>query len=167
MWVLLIILVVLALAGTSLASGFSLPSSGGTSAPPDTPLVPPGFPVNPTGVKVYTSDGSITGSAITPDPSTWPGDDNLWNVCTAIALAEGYNLGPGTAPYDLNNPGDLGPGDEHGEKTAGAAQPHGGSLIIVFAVAEGGWRALRMCSVDWIRTGLRRILDESLSTIRS
>lgn len=98
---------------------------------------------NETGVNVYSSDGSVTGSPISNDPSTWPGDDRLWNVCTAVAYAEGYNMGKGTAPYDLNNPGDLSPGDEGGQATAGGPQVHDGSAIVCFATAEDGWRALR------------------------
>lgn len=90
----------------------------------------------------YVSDGSITGALITADPATWPGSNPIWNICTAVALAEGYNLGPGTAPYDLNNPGDLSPGDEAGQATAGPPQTHGGSEIIFFNVVEGGFLAL-------------------------
>jgi hypothetical protein len=97
---------------------------------------------NDTGVSLYQSDGSLTGSVITSDPTTWPGSDKVWNICTAIALAEGYNLGVGCAPYDLNNPGDLSPGDEDGQPTCGGAQQHGGSAVIVFCTAEGGWSAL-------------------------
>jgi hypothetical protein len=96
----------------------------------------------------YNSDSSLTGAPITNDPSTWPGvslgyaNGNVWNICAAVALAEGYNGGPGVAPYDLNDPGDLSPGDEAGQATAGAPQAHGGSEIIFFATAEGGWIAL-------------------------
>ena len=96
---------------------------------------------NDTGVNVAGSDGSLTGAAITNDSATWPGDDKVWNICAAIAIAEGYN-GAGNASFQLNNPGDLSPGDEHGEATSGAAQWHGGSYVIQFATAEGGWRAL-------------------------
>jgi hypothetical protein len=96
---------------------------------------------NDTGVVVYNSDSSLTGSQITADPSTWPGDDKIWNICAAVAIAEGYNLGDGAAPFDLNNPGDLSPGDEDGQRTNGS-QPHGGSFVIVFQLAEGGWTAL-------------------------
>lgn len=91
----------------------------------------------------YKSDGSLTGAVITQNPSTWPGADAYDAICTAIALAEGYNQGPGTAPYDLNNPGDLSPGDEHGQPTCGAAQYHGGSNVIFFCTVEAGWTALR------------------------
>ena len=94
------------------------------------------------------SDQSLTGQFITPDPSTWPGasdlypNANVWNICAAVALAEGFNLGPGTAPYDLNNPGDLSPGDEAGQPTSGPPQVHDGSSIVCFATAEGGFTAL-------------------------
>jgi hypothetical protein len=96
----------------------------------------------------YNSDGSLTGSAITNDPTTWPGaqaaypNAAVWDICTAVALAEGYNGGPGVAPYDLNNPGDLSPGDEAGQAVAGPPQSHGGSSIIDFATVEGGFVAL-------------------------
>jgi hypothetical protein len=96
----------------------------------------------------YNSDSSLTGAPITNDPSTWPGamlgyaNGQIWNICAAVALAEGYNGGIGVAPYDLNNPGDLSPGDEAGQETAGLPETHGGSTIICFATAEGGWIAL-------------------------
>lgn len=86
---------------------------------------------------------SVPMSQITEDPRTWPNGDAIGNVCHAIALAEGYNLGPGHAPYDCNNPGDLSPGDEHGFATAGPAQWHGGSYVIHFRTAQDGWGALR------------------------
>lgn len=89
--------------------------------------------------------GELTESAgITPDPATWPRGDRLWDICRAIAHAEGYDRGPGTAPWDLNNPGDLSPGDEHGYGTAGPAEFHGGSYIIHFATPADGWNALRL-----------------------
>lgn len=103
---------------------------------------------NDTGMTVSNSDQSLTGSYIAPDPSTWPGatplypDQSVWNICTAVALAEGFNQGVGTAPYDLNNPGDLSPGDESGQAVAGPPQVHDGSSIIMFATCEGGFIAL-------------------------
>lgn len=103
---------------------------------------------NETGVTVSNSDQSLTGSFITSDPATWPGasvqypNDKVWNICTAVALAEGFNRGPGAAPYDLNNPGDLSPGDEAGQATGGPPQQHDGSSIICFATCEGGFIAL-------------------------
>lgn len=74
-------------------------------------------------------------------PSTWPTGDRIWDVCRAIAHAEGYDVA-GTAPANLNNPGDLSPGDEHGYATAGPAEFHGGSYIIHFATPQDGWGAL-------------------------
>jgi hypothetical protein len=91
---------------------------------------------------MHTSDGSLTGSQITQDPSTWPNSDKIWTVCKAVANAEGYYRGAGTAPFDLNNPGDLSPGDEAGQQTCGNPQHHDGSAIVHFCTAEGGWRAL-------------------------
>lgn len=96
----------------------------------------------------HNSDGSLTGSEITSDQNTWPGASNaypngsVWDIVTAVALAEGYNGGSGVAPYDLNNPGDLSPGDEQGQAVAGPPQNHDGSEIIDFATAEGGFIAL-------------------------
>jgi hypothetical protein len=101
-----------------------------------------------TNVGTFNSDGSLTGSPITNDPSTYPGAQPayplgaVWDIVTAVALAEGFNQGNGTAPYDLNNPGDLSPGDEQGQATAGPPQAHGGSNIIFFATVEGGFIAL-------------------------
>jgi hypothetical protein len=83
-------------------------------------------------------------NSITADPSTWPQGDRIWDVCRAIAAAEGYDQGRGAAPFDLNNPGDLSPGDEHGFATVGPAEFHGGSSIIHFAKPADGWNALRL-----------------------
>lgn len=138
------LLVVLAILYVVISPGSSPGSVGSssTSLPGLGGLI---FPVqnsgNDSGVAVYNSDGTLTGSQITADQSTWPGDDRIWNICAAVAIAEGYNLGDGAAPFDLNNPGDLSPGDEDGQRTNGS-QPHGGSFIVVFATAEGGWIAL-------------------------
>jgi hypothetical protein len=87
-----------------------------------------------------TVDG---GSNLAPfqSPDTWPTGDLIWNVCRAIAHAEGYDV-PGKAPQKLNNPGDLSPGDEHGFATAGPAEYHGGSYVIHFATPQDGWDAL-------------------------
>lgn len=107
-----------------------------------------GNPTNETGVVVSKSDQSLTGSFITADPATWPGptpeypNANVWNICAAVARAEGFSEGPGAAPYDLNNPGDLSPGDEAGQAVAGPPQYHDGSSIVCFATCEGGFVAL-------------------------
>lgn len=99
---------------------------------------------NDSGVAQHASDKSLTGAEITERPDSWPGSDTdlIWNIVAAVALAEGYNGGPGVAPYDLNNPGDLSPGDEAGQEIGGAPQVHDGSAIICFALAEGGFQAL-------------------------
>lgn len=76
-----------------------------------------------------------------PTPEAWPSGDPIWDVCNAIALAEGYNV-QSAAPFKLNNPGDLSPGDEHGFRTAGPAEFHGGSYVIHFATPGDGWQAL-------------------------
>jgi len=131
------------------ASGSATPTPAPTTTNKQTTItatvpvsVNPAKPANTSG-NYYRSDGSLTGSAITNDVNTWPGSDAYDAICTAIALAEGYNQGAGTAPYDLNNPGDLSPGDENGQPTCGPAQFHGGSNVIWFCTVENGWTALR------------------------
>ena len=98
---------------------------------------------NTSGGNLYASDQSLTGAAITNDPSTWPGasseypDGPCWNICAAIAFAEGYNEGAGYVPYDLNNPGDI----SDGAATFGSAL-HSGSQVTTFPTAETGWQYL-------------------------
>jgi hypothetical protein len=152
--VMLVIVAILLLVGY--ASGSTSPTAVNVAPNVAPNPTPPG--AAPTGVDMSNSDGSLTGSFITANPSTWPGatpnypDAACWNICAAVALAEGYSGGSGVAPYDLNNPGDLSPGDEAGQATAGPAQYHGGSNVIVFATAEGGWIAL-YTKFENIRTG--------------
>jgi hypothetical protein len=81
-----------------------------------------------------------TGVGITTDTNTWPSGDAVWDICRAIAHAEGYDTNH--AALHLNNPGDLSPGDEHGYPTSGPAEFHDGSNIIHFATAAAGWNAL-------------------------
>lgn len=92
---------------------------------------------NDTGVDVYNSDASLTSTPITEDQSTWPGSDKIWEICAAIAVAEGYDQGAGTVPFDLNNPGDI--SDYAG--TYGS-QKHSGSNVTTFPTAEIGWQKL-------------------------
>jgi hypothetical protein len=147
-------LVFLGLIGVLLASGYAI-GTGTATAAATTPTDDTDNTSNPNVVVTatsngpgYNSDQSLTGSAITNDPSTWPGaqaaypNGSVWDICTAVALAEGYNGGPGVAPYDLNNPGDLSPGDEAGQAVAGPPENHDGSNIIDFATVEGGFVAL-------------------------
>lgn len=92
---------------------------------------------NDTGVNVQKSTGSITGQEITADRNTWPSGDKIWSICQAVAIAEGYNDGPGYVPFDLNNPGDI----SDGASTYGS-QAHSGSNVTTFPDAETGWQWL-------------------------
>jgi len=100
--------------------------------------------------------------AITQDPASWPAGDRVWDVCRAVAMAEGFNDGPGHAPFDLNNPGDLSPGDEAGQATAGPAEFHDGSHIIHFATAAGGFQALYHKFYD-AAAGVSRVYDPAMT----
>lgn len=126
--------------GTPAGVKLSASTGGGGTVTPTANGAKP-IKVNPPGI-FYQSDGSLTGVAITNDAATWPTGDKVWDICNAVATAEGYNQGAGAAPYDLNNPGDLSPGDEGGFATCGQPQFHGGSNIILFCTAEDGWSAL-------------------------
>lgn len=70
---------------------------------------------------------------ITNDPSTWPSGDKIWNICHAIAMAEGYNV-PNSNPYRLNNPGDISDGASQFNQ-----EFHSGSQITHFPDALTGW----------------------------
>src|SRR4029077_5978775 len=144
-------LVILIMFAWALATGTApaatnMSQSGSNVLAPET--ASSSFTGNDTGVDVHASDGSLTGAEITEDVSTWPGaspafpSDKIWNICTAVAKAEGFDQGQGPAPFDLNNPGDLSPGDESGQATNGPAQVHDGSAIIAFSTCEGGFIAL-------------------------
>ena len=78
---------------------------------------------------------------ITNDPRSWPAGDKIWEVCRAIALAEGANIG-GSAPDRLNNPGDLSRGDEQHQAVIGYETLPDGEVAIHFASKEAGWNAL-------------------------
>jgi hypothetical protein len=78
---------------------------------------------------------------ITSNPATWPSGDKVWDVCRAIAFAEGANVA-NTAPDRLNNPGDLSRGDEHGQPVIGYVTLQDGEDAIQFASKEAGWTAL-------------------------
>jgi hypothetical protein len=77
------------------------------------------------------------------NPATWPTGDNLWNVCVAIAFAEGYNVA-NSNPARLNNPGDI----SDGASTYGS-EFHSGSNITHFPNPETGW--------GWLYAKLRNI----------
>lgn len=89
---------------------------------------------------MYQSDSSLTGAPICADRTSWPGmgsSDRIWSLCHACAIAEGYDLGAGHVPFDLNNPGDL----SDGAKTFGCER-HSGSDVTKFPTAEIGWQYL-------------------------
>lgn len=79
---------------------------------------------------------SGTCGAITNDPSTWPTGDSVWDVCRAIAVAEGANI-HGSNPDRLNNPGDISDG-------AGqfGFENHSGSAVTKFPDKQTGWNWL-------------------------
>lgn len=116
--------------------------TAGIDTTPPAPEVPTFSAVPDVGI-TDVSDSTISSmdwtQEITTDPATWPSGDKIWDICRAIARAEGYNTNG--AAFNLNNPGDLSPGDEHGYTTNGAAEWHGGSYIIHFATAADGWNA--------------------------
>ena len=89
---------------------------------------------------------------ITFDPSTWPSGDKVWDVCRAIAIAEGADQ-EGSAPDRYNNPGDLSKGDEHGQAVAGYVKLPDGENLIEFQSKEGGWQAL-YTKINNIRLGI-------------
>lgn len=73
---------------------------------------------------------------ITFDPATWPSGDRVWNVCRAIAHAEGADV-EGSNPDKLNNPGDI----SDGALTYGF-EFHSGSSITKFPDKQTGWKWL-------------------------
>lgn len=80
---------------------------------------------------------------ITNDPATWPTGDAEWDICRAIAVAEGADVA-GSVPDRCNNPGDLSRGDEHGQPVAGYQTNCDGENEIIFASKVAGWNALHI-----------------------
>jgi hypothetical protein len=78
-------------------------------------------------------DDSIT--QITTDPATWPSGDRIWDICRAIATAEGYDSNQ--AAFRNNNPGDISDGaSEFGSEYVD------GSNVTTFPDAPTGWNWL-------------------------
>lgn len=98
---------------------------------------------------------------ITSEVSTWPAGDLVWQVCQAIALAEGANV-PGSAPDRYNNPGDLSQGDEHGQAVLGYITLPDGERLINFASKDGGWQAL-YSKINNIRIGASTVYSPSMT----
>lgn len=82
-----------------------------------------------------TSLDSWRTGGITTDPDTWPSGDAIWDICRAIALAEGYNTNG--AAFKLNNPGDISDGASQYN-----SEFHDGSNITHFPDAVTGWNWL-------------------------
>jgi hypothetical protein len=83
---------------------------------------------------------------ITHDESTWPTGDRVWDVCRAIARAEGANV-EGSNPDRLNNPGDI----SDGRHTYGS-EFHSGSYVTIFPDKVTGWHWL-YAKVERIKEG--------------
>src|ERR1035438_8484085 len=93
------------------ASTFSLPTSllpGGSPSGSSTPTGG-GSSGSPSGSSGSLGGAPVLSCAITNDPSTWPTGDEFWNVCWAIAYAEGAQIA-GSVPDRCNNPGDISDG---------------------------------------------------------
>ncbi len=115
------------------------------SSPADTSVdqspVDEGSPVD-SGVQdtpVTIPDNANAPTGIDPgDRSTWPSGDKIWNICQAIAVAEGYGP-PNHKATITRNPGDMGLGNI-GYGTANESDPN--NKITVFPTHEAGWQAL-------------------------
>lgn len=95
----------------------------------------------------------IGGNLITSDESTWPSGDRVWNVCRAIARAEGANIA-GSNPDRLNNPGDISDGfNQYG------GENHSGSNITKFPDKETGWK--------WLYSKITNAFVNGASTVYS
>jgi hypothetical protein len=80
---------------------------------------------------------------ITHHESTWPTGDKVWNVCRAIARAEGANV-QDSNPDRLNNPGDI----SDGARLYGS-EHHSGSAVTAFPDKVTGWH--------WLYAKIQRI----------
>ena len=98
---------------------------------------------------------------ISSDPATWPTGDQVWDVCRAVALAEGANVA-GDAPDRNNNPGDLSKGDEHGQPIVGYVTLPDGEKAIQFANKTAGWEAL-YTKFNNIRLGISKTFSPSMT----
>jgi hypothetical protein len=130
--------VILAIAGKTLANELSptLPEDVSDNFSPNTDMTD----IRNSVPEDENADNGNAGATpewnITTDPNTWPAGDRVWDICRAIALAEGFNV-PSAAPFLLNNPGDI----SDGSSTFGYEQ-HSGSKITKFPDAQTGWQWL-------------------------
>lgn len=98
--------------------------------------IPPAVPADGSGDNGNIGSTNVAdwkANGITTDPATWPAGDRIWDICRAIAKAEGYDIAS-SAPFRLNNPGDL----SDGASTYGS-EFHSGSNITKFPDAMTGW----------------------------
>lgn len=93
---------------------------------------------------------------ITNDPTTWPSGDSIWEVCHAIATAEGaYKAG--SNPDRLNNPGDLSDG-----AALFGSEHHSGSDVTKFPSKEIGWQYLYE-KIQRIQEGHSKVYSASMT----
>jgi hypothetical protein len=97
------------------------------------------------------TDLTVVG-VINADPNSWPQGDSVWDICRAIAKAEGYDVAT-AAPYRLNNPGDI----SDGSQTFGSEQ-HSGSSVTHFPDASTGW--------NWLYQKIKNHIDGKSSTYK-
>lgn len=127
----------LAVIGKSQVEAASASSNAAPDNSPVTDSVGTAVPVNDSSDENIEAS-SVTewrNSGITTDYGTWPSGDAIWDICRAIAKAEGYDTNG--AAFRLNNPGDI----SDGAKLYGS-QFHDGSNITKFPDAATGWNWL-------------------------
>lgn len=105
------------------------------------------------GVCGASCNPSNAGQPITNDPSTWPSGDKIWDICHAVALAEGANIA-GSVPDRLNNPGDI----SDGLLTYGSEYADG-SAVTKFPDKQTGWQ--------WLYNKFQNIIAGGSSTYAS
>jgi len=99
------------------------------------------------------SGESCMNCGITNDAATWPTGDKIWDVCRAIAIAEGANVA-GSNPDRLNNPGDI----SDGGLTFGF-ELHSGSSVTKFPDKLTGWK--------WLYSKFKNDLVDGTSSVYS
>lgn len=127
--------------GFALAIAGSMSQTASASPPPPDSGSGPSDEVSRAAPLAGDTDVNISGgenwvqSGITTDPQTWPAGDAVWDICRAIAIAEGYNTNG--AAFKLNNPGDISDGGSQF-----GAEAHDGSNVTHFPDAATGWNWL-------------------------
>ena len=132
------VLIALAGLGILIVSSMGQNASGSPATQDSGQGTAPSPTINTGGIDNVPDPGtpSIAGLHITNDPSTWPAGDRVWNVCRAIAMAEGANIA-GSVPDRFNNPGDISDGAHQFSQTF-----EGGSMVTLFPDKPTGWQWL-------------------------